>query len=86
MLHDVHVIGNTIPKKSAVTVSREIAGTYVLECYFIRYYDISLYIDEPKGFLMVKKPQNPVIPADFEKLNIETKIYDIYRLKSDRPQ
>ena len=48
LLQDVHAIGNTIPKKSAITVNQDIANTYVLECYFIRYYNISLYVDEPK--------------------------------------
>jgi Dolichyl-phosphate-mannose-protein mannosyltransferase len=86
ILHDVYVIGNTIPKKSAVTVSREIAGTYVLECYFIRYYSISLYTDEPKGYLMVKKADKPDIPPDFEKLNIETKVYDIYKREKGHPE
>lgn len=78
MLHDVHAIGNTIPKKSAITVNQDIANTYVLECYFIRYYNISIYIDEPKDYLMIKKTDEPVIPTDFEKLNIDTKIYDVY--------
>jgi 4-amino-4-deoxy-L-arabinose transferase-like glycosyltransferase len=86
ILHDVYAIGNTIPKKSAITVNQDIATTYVLECYFIRYYDISLYIDQPKEYLMVKKTENPEISTDFEKLNIETKIYDVYKLKLNRSQ
>lgn len=81
ILHDVHTIGNAIPNKSALTINLDIATTYVLECYFIRYYYISLYIDEPKDYLMVKKTMDPPNPADFEKLNIETKLYDIYRYK-----
>jgi hypothetical protein len=81
ILHDVYAIGNTIPKKSAITVNQDVATTYVLECYFIRYYDISLYIDQPKEYLMVKKTENSDISSDFEKLNIETKIYDVYKLK-----
>jgi 4-amino-4-deoxy-L-arabinose transferase-like glycosyltransferase len=84
MLHDVHAIGNTIPGKSAITVNQDIANTSVLECYFIRYYDISLYIDEPKEYLMVKKSMHPVINSDFEKLNIDTKIYDVYMRKENR--
>jgi hypothetical protein len=81
MLHDVNVIGKTIPNKSAITVNQDIANTYVLECYLIRYYDISLYIDVPKEYLMVKKTVESVIPEKFEKLNIDTKIYDLYKLK-----
>jgi 4-amino-4-deoxy-L-arabinose transferase-like glycosyltransferase len=83
MLRDVHLIGNTIPRKSAINVSQDIADNYVLECYFIRYYDISLYIDKPKNYLMVLKIVNPVIPAGYEKLNIGTKVYDIYSRKNN---
>jgi hypothetical protein len=78
MLHDVHAIGNAIPGKSAITVNQDIATASVLECYFIRYYDISLYIDEPKEYLMVKKTIDHEVHPEFEKLKIETKIYDLY--------
>ena len=81
MLQDVHTIGNAIPPKSAITVNQDIANTYVLECYFIRYYNISLYVDEPKHYLLIKKSGEPPVSTDFEKLNIETKLYDIYRHK-----
>jgi hypothetical protein len=82
MLYDVHTIGNTIPVKSAITINQDIANTYVLECYFIRYYNISLYVDEPKDYLMIKKTMDPPNSSDFEKLNIKTKLYDIYKYKS----
>jgi len=79
MLHDVHTIGNTIPYGSQITVNQDIASTHVLECYFIRYYYISLFIDKPKQYLMVKKSAGQDISADFRKLDIETRIYDVYR-------
>jgi hypothetical protein len=81
LLHDVHAIGNTIPKKSAISVNQDIANTYVLGCYFIRYYNISLYVDEPKDYLMINKSGESPVSTDFEKLNIETKLYDVYRKK-----
>ena len=79
MLYDVHTIGNTIHKNSEITINQDIANTYILECYFIRYYNISLYIDEPKDYLMIKKTMDPPDPDDFEKLDIETKLYDVYK-------
>jgi len=81
ILHDVHAIGNTIPSKSAITINRDIANTNVLECYFIRYYNISLHIDKPKDYLMVKKTMSPPDLVNFEKLNIETIVYDVYKPK-----
>jgi hypothetical protein len=81
MLHDVHIIGNTIPNKSTITVNQDLATDYVLECYFIRYFNISLYIDEPKEYLMLRKTTGTPGSADFEKLNIQTKLYDVYKHK-----
>lgn len=81
MLHDVHAIGNTIPQGSGITVNQEIASTHVLECYFIRYYYISLYVDKPKQYLMIKKSVAQDIPIGYRKLDIETNIYDVYRME-----
>jgi 4-amino-4-deoxy-L-arabinose transferase-like glycosyltransferase len=79
MLFDVNAIGNAIPKNSAITINQDIANTYILECYFIRYYNISLYVDEPKDYLMIKKTMDPPDPGIFEKLDIRTELYDVYR-------
>lgn len=79
MLFDVHAIGNAIPKGAAITINQDIANTYVLECYFIRYYNISLFVDVPKDYLMITKTMDPPDPGDFEKLDILTKSYDVYK-------
>lgn len=81
MLHDVHIIGNTIPYGSQITVNQEIASTHVLECYLIRYYYISLFLDRPKQYLMVKKTSVQDVSADYRKIDAETRIYDIYKLE-----
>jgi 4-amino-4-deoxy-L-arabinose transferase-like glycosyltransferase len=78
MLHDVHAIGNNIPAKSEITVNQNIASNMVLECYFIRYYSISLYIDEPRQYLMVEKSTKPPDSLKFAKLNIATQKYDLF--------
>ncbi len=81
MLYDVHLIGNSIPGKSEITINSEIASTYVLECYFIRYYKINLYTDESKKYLLMKKTDTSLPSSDYEKLNLTTKIYDLYQRK-----
>ncbi len=83
MLYDVHTIGKAIPPESEITVSQDIANNYVLECYFIRYFNISLFVDVPRDYIMVKKVPTPVIPDNFKKLNLDTKLYDLYKVKSD---
>ena len=81
VLHDVHAIGNMIPARSALTVNQEISDNYSLGCYFMRYYDISLFIDEPKDYLMLQKKSEPPDTVKYKKLNIDTQLYDIYRMK-----
>lgn len=81
ILHDVHAMGNTIPVRSAITVNQDISNNFSLACYLIRYYNISLFIDEPKDYLMVDKTAEHPDSSDFTKLNIDTKLYDIYRKK-----
>lgn len=78
LLHDVHTIGNTLPRKSAITISQDIANNCSLECYFIRYYDIGLHIDGPERFLLVKKEDAKPDSVNFSKMAIDTRVYDLY--------
>jgi hypothetical protein len=74
-LHDVHVIGKLIPAGTEIEVTQESADIFI-ECFFIRYYNISLFTEVPKDYLMVKKSSN-VIPG-FTKLNADTQVFDLY--------
>jgi 4-amino-4-deoxy-L-arabinose transferase-like glycosyltransferase len=84
MLHDVHAIGNAIPARSEISVTQDIATAYYLECYFIRYYYISLFTDIPKDYKLVRKSIKPDSLNILEKLNLDTKVYDIYLRKKIR--
>ena len=53
-IHDVHVIGKLIPAGTEIEVNQESADIFI-ECFFIRYYNISLFTEVPKDYLMVKK-------------------------------
>jgi len=80
MLHDVYAIGKEIPKNSAITINSDLASVYVLQCYFIRYFNISLFVNVPKEYYLTKKTSGFVNKA-YEKLRIETRLYDIYKRK-----
>jgi hypothetical protein len=81
ILHDVHAIGNSMPVRSAVTVNQDISNNFSLACYLIRYYNISLFIDEPEDYLMVDKTTEQPDSSAFTKLNIDTRLYDVYKKK-----
>jgi hypothetical protein len=78
MLNDVHAIGNKIPRNSSIRVSQDLSDEYVLGCYFIRYYDISLHVDEQKDYLLVRKQIEQPDSLNFTRIDIDTKRYNIY--------
>jgi 4-amino-4-deoxy-L-arabinose transferase-like glycosyltransferase len=80
MLHDVYAIGKEVPENSSITITQDLVAYSVLECYFIRYFNISLYVNDPKEYYMIRKAS--IVPNEgYEKLKIDTKLYDIYRRK-----
>jgi 4-amino-4-deoxy-L-arabinose transferase-like glycosyltransferase len=79
MLSDVYSIGKVVPKFTEITVSAEIFNEYVLGCYFIRYFNISLKPEEKEEFYMIRKTMNSDYLPDYKKVDIETKIYDLYK-------
>jgi 4-amino-4-deoxy-L-arabinose transferase-like glycosyltransferase len=81
LLYDVHAIGKAIPVNSAITADKEITATYVLECYFIRYYNISLNTEKQEEYQIVKKSASPPDSTNFKRLDIGTKLFDLYKLK-----
>jgi fluoride ion exporter CrcB/FEX len=80
MLHDVYAIGKEIPKNSAVTITQDLASVYVLECYFIRYFNIGLFVNQQKEYYLTRKTSDFSNEA-FEKLKIDTRLYDMYKRK-----
>jgi hypothetical protein len=80
MLHDVYTIGNSIPDNSFISVTPDLYSTYVLECYFVRYFNDSFNYNDKKNYLMTTKNSVLNLP-DYEKLNMPTKLYDVYKLK-----
>lgn len=81
LLHDVHLIGHTIPHGSAITINDEISQNYSLECYFIRYYDIGLHINEPEQYLLSLKEAEKPDTTIFSRLKLDTRVYDLYKKK-----
>lgn len=75
-IHDVHVIGKLVPAGTEIEVNQESADPFI-ECFFIRYYNISLFNEVPKDYLMLKK-SSTAIPG-FTKLNADTQVFDLYR-------
>jgi 4-amino-4-deoxy-L-arabinose transferase-like glycosyltransferase len=81
MLADVYSIGRVVPKFTEVTIPTEMFSEYVLGCYFIRYFNISLKPEVEDKFYMIRKTMSLDSLPEYRKVNIETKIYDLYQRK-----
>ena len=79
MLADVYTIGKIVPKYSEVTIPTEIFSEYVLGCYFMRYFNISFKPEEKEQFYLIRKTMSIDSLPEYKKVDIETKIYDLYR-------
>jgi hypothetical protein len=83
MLHDVHLIGNTVPAASLIGIDREMHNDWALHAYMVRYYNISFDpSDTNKHSYVLTKNTNPEFDTStFVKLNLPLKLYSIYRAR-----
>ena len=82
MLHDVYAMGNIIGKPATVTISQtQYVSNWYLQCYFMRYFNISMGYKEKYPYLIVNKNEKLPYMTDYSKVDIITKEYDLYSLK-----
>jgi len=82
MLHDVYAMGNIIEKPTTVTISQtQYTLNWYLQCYFMRYFNISMGYKEKYPYLIVNKNEKLPYMTDYSKVDIITQEYDLYSLK-----
>jgi 4-amino-4-deoxy-L-arabinose transferase-like glycosyltransferase len=79
MIHDVFTIGATLPKFSIVSVPEEMWLDFNLQCYLIRYCNISVEAGYNRDYLINDKNMNIATPAEFKKVDISTMQYHLYK-------
>jgi hypothetical protein len=78
MLHDVYVIGDVVPARSIVTLAGRMSNEWELQCYLIRYFNISLDT-EPQKYCIRKGTNLTDSISGYKKVNISTIQYDLYQ-------
>ncbi len=83
LLHDLSIIGKTLPNNTIVSTNSEIYYHWSLHAYFQRYFNISLEENSYRHFLLLQKScDKKAIPEDFSIIEIPTVKFDLYEKRS----
>jgi 4-amino-4-deoxy-L-arabinose transferase-like glycosyltransferase len=79
LIQDIKNMGVIVPKYSVVKSSPELLNDWELQCYLIRYLNISLDYKPFHQYLILKKNITPIDDQTYEKIPIKTELYDLYQ-------
>ena len=82
VLDDVYLIGGIVKENSALTITHSMSSSWGLKCYFVRYFNISLWPENNlKDYFLIEKKLDPIMLANYQILDLDTKVYDLYKRK-----
>ena len=78
LLHDVYLIGRVVPARSIVTIPKEMWQEWNLQCYLVRYFNISLDPVMSNRYAIIDREtiKNPL--PGYKKTNLGTIQFDLY--------
>jgi 4-amino-4-deoxy-L-arabinose transferase-like glycosyltransferase len=79
LLHDVYIIGTVVPKQSLVSITSDMWNNWSLQCYLMRYYNISLESSYKNEYFIWDRTIANDTLANFRKVDIATVQYDLYK-------
>jgi hypothetical protein len=79
VLHDVYIIGKVVPAFSVITINPADWNEWALQCYLIRYFNISVDHREKHQYFIVNKDKNLITVPGYNKLSLGLDKYDIYQ-------
>lgn len=83
MLNDVKEFGNVIPEFSSVSISEHRWNDWPLQCYLVRYHNISIdpqHADNEYRIIDKNAPDSTVI--NYQKVDLPTLQFDLYKKKN----
>ncbi len=78
LLHDVYLLGKIIPTHSTATIPEQMWNQWDLQCYMIRYFNISLETEGTSNYLILDKGLQPDTVFKYKRIDIETLKYNLY--------
>ncbi len=79
IINDVYEIGKVVPKYTAISITQKDWNNWSLQCYLIRYFNISLDPVKQNEFFLAEKSVNPVVIPDYNKVIIKTSAFELYK-------
>lgn len=81
LLKDVYTIGKTVKKGEVIAIPQEMWNEWSLQCYLMRYFNISLDAGKKHEYYLLSRSMSPNSMTDYEKMNLATMEYDLYKRK-----
>jgi len=81
LLHDIYLIGGIVPQKSTVSIPPELWNNWDLQCYLMRYFNISLDKNMQHDFLVLEKSAINTSAHLYNKVSLSSLQFDLFRKK-----
>lgn len=79
LLHDVHVIGKNIPAHTSMAAPKSVYLNWTLGCYLVRYYNISLNMNDTNQYYLSDKNQKIEVLYPLQKMDLPLELFDLYK-------
>ena len=81
LISDIYKIGSIVPEKTTISICPANFEDWSLHAYLMRYFSISLDNKNFRTYYLINKNSNDSRLIKYTKLNLETKVYDLYKIK-----
>jgi len=81
LILDVYKIGSIVPGKTTIGICSANYEDWGLHAYLMRYFRISLDNKNFQSYYLINKNSNDSTLNKYTKLNLDTKVYDLYKIK-----
>ncbi len=79
LLHDVYAIGNHLGKFKTISIPEALWNQWDLQCYLIRYYNISVEKGDQHSYSIVDKTISTEIVKNYKRIELNTVEHDLYQ-------
>ena len=79
LIQDIKKIGGIVPKYSVVRGPKDLLNDWELQCYLMRYHNISIDKRPTNKYLILRKNLEILNSYTYKKVAIQTDLYELYQ-------